>query len=131
MKTFTRAHPTARKPHHCETCNRTIQTGETYMRGSGYGDGEAFTWKECAHCDVFVQLVTLRLREEEYSFDVIAQWDEPHTIAEARVRAQWKRRWTNRAGHLYPIPNLVIVTNSIGFGWPRTIVPGEGEQVAA
>lgn len=101
------------------------------MRGSGYGDGEAFTWKECAHCDVFVQIVTRRLHEDEYSFDVLAEWDEPKTIAEARVRAQWKRHWTNRAGQIYPVPHLVITEDRYGFGWPTTIEPGEQQEAAA
>lgn len=125
MMTWTRLHPTAQKTHQCETCSRFIQPGETYMRGSGYGDGEAHTWKECAHCELFVQLVTMRSREKEYSLELIAEWDEPKSIAEARVRAQWKRKWTNRAGDLYPIPHLVIVEDSHGFGWPGTIEPGE------
>lgn len=125
MKTWTRLHPTAKKTHQCETCGRTIHPGETYMRGSGYGDGEAHTWKECAHCEKYVELVTKRLGEEEYSFDSIAEWDEPKTIAEARVLIQWRRKWRNRAGDLYPIPHLVIDEDSMGFGWVRTIEPGE------
>lgn len=106
-------------------CQRVIRVGETYLRGSGFGGGEAFTWKECAHCEVFAQLVAMRFYEDEYSLDLLAEWDEPKTIAEASVRAQWKRRWTNRAGKLYPVPRLVIVEDSLGFGWPRTIVPGD------
>jgi hypothetical protein len=128
VKTWTRLHPTAKKAHVCETCGRTINPGETYMRGSGYGDGEAHTWKECAHCEAYVELVARRLGDEEYSFDSIAEWDEPKTIAEARVWVQWKRKWTNRAGDLYPIPTIVIVEDRYGFGWPRSIRPG---QVAA
>jgi hypothetical protein len=129
MKTWTRLKPVARKSHLCEICGRTIQPGETYMRGSGYGDGEAFTWKECAHCEPFAKLVASRLREEEYSFDLLAEWDEPKTVAEARVLAQWRRKWTNRAGDLYPVPTLVIYEDSLGFGWPGTITPGQ--EVAA
>lgn len=125
MKTWTRLHPTAKKAHHCELCGRTINPGETYLRGSGYGDGEAHTWKECAHCEPLANLITTRWGEAEYSFETLADWDEPKTVAEARVRAQWKRKWTNRAGDLYPVPHLVIVEDSYGFGWPGTIEPGQ------
>lgn len=125
MMTYSRIHPRARKSHACETCCRVIQPGETYMRGSGYGSGEAYTWKECAHCEKYVELVARRLGEDEYSFDSIAEWDEPKSIAEARVLVQFRRKWRNRAGDLYPIPHVVIVEDSMGFGWPRTLIPGE------
>lgn len=125
MKTWTRLHPTAKKTHRCELCGRTIQPGETYLRGSGFGDGEAHTWKECAHCEALADLITTRWGETEYSFETLAEWDEPKTVAEARVRAQWKRKWTNRAGDLYPLPNLVVIDDKDGLGWPRTIKPGE------
>lgn len=97
-----RVHRKARKTHSCELCGREILRGETYMAGSGFGNGEAHSWKECLHCESLVQLVLLH--EDEYSFDVLGEF-EPATFTEARWMVQWRRQWTRRDGQLYPVPS--------------------------
>jgi hypothetical protein len=94
----------ARKQHTCVTCKRTIDAGETYLRGSGFGDGEAFTWKECAHCSAFLNLAAIAWEEEysEVDFDAF----EPSTVTEMRWKVQWYRKWRRRDGDLYPVPSL-------------------------
>jgi hypothetical protein len=41
---------TARKPHRCNECYRTIQPGEQYENVKGLADGVWFKHKTCADC---------------------------------------------------------------------------------
>jgi hypothetical protein len=116
-------HPKARQPHHCWMCGRTIRPGETYMRGAALDGGTAWTWKECAHCERLVTFINSIAYEDEYGEDLVIEW-EPATIAEARVRAQWKRRWTTLAGDLYPVPVILKHTNDSGFVHFDGVEPG-------
>ena len=43
--------PTARVVHQCGGCGRTIHPGERYLRQRIVDVGDAWTWKECAHCE--------------------------------------------------------------------------------
>jgi hypothetical protein len=48
---YTEAMRTARKPHRCCECQRTIQPGERYEHAAGKGHGDrVFTAKTCAEC---------------------------------------------------------------------------------
>lgn len=120
MTHYSHAHPTARKEHYCEMCSRIIRKGETYMRGAGFGDGEAWTWKVCAHCDPLTTYVFAQSSEYEYSSDLLVEW-EPQTLHEARLRAMHHRKWTRGDGSLYPVPTLVRTYDKNGFGWPTGV----------
>jgi hypothetical protein len=95
------------------------------MRGVELGGGTARTWIECGHCDLVVAVVLHQIKEDEYGDDTVNEW-WPETVSEARVRAQWKRRWTSRSGALYPLPEHIMSTaNEYGFSWAVSIRPGE------
>lgn len=42
--------PTARKPHRCDECDRTIPIGQKYRIDKGKLDGEFYQSKTCSHC---------------------------------------------------------------------------------
>lgn len=42
----------ARKPHRCDSCNRTIIPGEVYERQLQRDDNTVITWKGCRDCSV-------------------------------------------------------------------------------
>lgn len=52
MTFYTDTHPRARTEHQCDDCHRTIRPGETYRRGVGMDGTAAWTWKECAQCEL-------------------------------------------------------------------------------
>lgn len=96
----------ARKPHRCDMCFRTIGPGETYLRGAGM-DGTAWTWKECAHCEVLASWVVQSLGLDEYGEENLINWD-PETTGEMRIKVQHRRQWKRRDGDLYPVPQKVM-----------------------
>lgn len=49
-----RQRPTARKPHHCEGCSRTIRPGESYQLTVRVGDYGIERWKQCVQCEALV-----------------------------------------------------------------------------
>jgi len=93
-------YPVARKDHRCDTCHRTIDPGERYMRQFGVFDGSAYTFKQCIHCRAMLPYIDYDegYNEEDYSY-----W-EPSNLKELRVRVHLNKRWRNAAGELYPIP---------------------------
>ncbi len=124
MTFYQHTNPRARKQHRCEMCGRTIQPGEVYRRGFG-ADGNAWTWKECAHCEQLVRVAFPRSwNDESYGDDLFNDF-EPQSIAEARVRAQHRRRWQRLDGTLYPIPNVIESEDRYGFGREDSIEPGQ------
>lgn len=120
----------ARKPHQCQMCFRTIGPGEKYMRGSGMDGGTAWTWKECAHCEVVAQWVIKLYDLDEYGEDDIFNWD-PETVGELRIKAHYLKHWTRNDGQLYPIPQRVTECRTFESGYEieylAGITPGGGE----
>lgn len=102
MSEWIRTNPVARKEHRCEICCRTIRKGETYLRGVGL-DGNAWTWKECTHCEAMLNLYDIQW-DDTYCRDTVADWD-PRSTAEWRVKANWNRQWTRRDGSLVEVPS--------------------------
>ena len=47
---FVRKTPKARKPHQCDECGDTIQSGTVYQRTTGIFDGHPFTHVQCQNC---------------------------------------------------------------------------------
>jgi len=97
-------HPVARKIHTCEMCIRVIGVGERYLRGAGFGDGTAWTWRECAHCEAVRKLYDIS-DGGEYGEDMFDEWaKDSRDVAELRHAAGWRMRWRTRAGTLLPVP---------------------------
>ena len=72
-------------------------------------------WR-CTHCRVVCDWYWTNW-DIGYGDDYdLANWLEANSIAEARVIAQFRRRWRRRDGGLYPVPVLVTETRSPRFG---------------
>jgi hypothetical protein len=117
---------TARKPHHCDECGRTIDPGETYWYQSGAMDGQASTIKMCRHCDAIIDLGvkltgcprywyigTLLDLDPEIGFVGNILGDEGHDLGEAErglmlsAHAAARRGWRDEQGGLLPLPEAV------------------------
>lgn len=94
-------------------CGRTIEPGESYKRDRVVDCGDAWTWRECAHCESMVSLLWVSYfsdvcwRGEGYSADDMGEF-EPSSIAEARLKVYWKRGWRRRDGSLRPVPERIV-----------------------
>lgn len=119
MAVFFWTHPTARVAHRCGMCSRHIRPSEQYHRMAGIEAGTAWTHKECRHCRTLLEFVTAVNCESEYGADEISDW-EPMTMQEARVKAMYNRRWTRRAGSLFPIPKVHRELVNYGSGLKLT-----------
>jgi|SRR6476646_6684230 len=106
MQTLVHEFRTARKPHHCELCGRQIESGERYLHQRNKEYGDIWTWRNCAHCDPLLGLLCNLGYADDYgvTMDVVSDW-EPETIAQARLKVGWKRKWRRRDGSLYPVPD--------------------------
>jgi hypothetical protein len=110
---------TARKSHVCEECWRTIHPGETYHRTAGSWEGDFFTIKACAHCNVFRKHIDKA--DDGYNesyFGGAHAWvdngywheiDLPGTTFEQRLALYRMARhfgdhWRDRNGNLRPVP---------------------------
>lgn len=98
----------ALKPHICESCGRVIDKGEKYQRTFAIDSGDTWIYKECAHCTALVSLWCVWEYSgtgEGYTSDTIQEYrDEIRTIPDARLWAQWHRKWRRGDGTLFPIP---------------------------
>lgn len=109
MDTISDERPVARKPHRCEMCSRRIDPGEQYHRQFIVDAGEAWTWKTCAHCEVFIDVIWDALSEycnmwdEGIGQDSAADF-EPSNLYEARLKVYWRNGWRRRDGSLRPVP---------------------------
>ena len=125
---------TARKEHHCSSCARIIRKGERYRASCNITDDGPYTWKECAHCQPLCQFLLHALNwcddDGYYPLEQIPEW-EPRTIAHARLRVMFMRRWTRHDGTLYPVPALTTeeAVSKYGYSYTRyvDITPG-GDQ---
>jgi hypothetical protein len=107
---WTESTMTARKPHKCCECHRTIKPGETYHRVFGKQDGDRFFDKWCTHCDVAKQWLwtncggsMLTMIEE----DIHEHVNEYRRMDLARLDVGMRRGWKRvRREGLMPIPKL-------------------------
>ena len=106
---------TARQPHRCSECCRTIAPGEKYLAEAIIFDGGFCSYKTCEHCQVVRDWLTAEcggfiwsgVREDiedharsgHYGFGV-------HRLA-AGVLAKWKRK----DGRAWPLPALPDATH--------------------
>lgn len=88
MHTIHDEHLDARKQHCCHMCGRTIEPGERYHRERVADYGDIWTWKNCAHCDVVIDVLIAHDLRGDFGIDANAMADfEPRTILEARLKA--------------------------------------------
>lgn len=97
----------ARRQHRCHMCHRTIEPGEGYRRQRNADYGDIWTWKNCAHCDVLMSILSDIGYDHDYGItsDDVGEF-EPRNIAEARLKVYWLHRWRRRDGTLREIPQL-------------------------
>lgn len=100
----------ARKEHRCSLCGRMIRVGEQYGRQTNIGDDGLHVWKECGHCRVLANLLDLIdcCDEDGYTSETVLEFD-PETVAEARLLALFRKKWTRRDGTLYPHPERIVM----------------------
>jgi hypothetical protein len=111
VNTYTKKKSRARIEHKCVLCHRTIRVGEVYTRGAGFGEGTAWSWKECAHCRAALNLYEVYEWDEEgYNEETFDAWVDYRdsakgmTVAELRAMAGYRAKWQLRSGTLWPIP---------------------------
>lgn len=106
METIASERRTARKPHHCELCGRQIEPGERYLHQRNKESGDIWTWRNCAHCDVLLEILSRIGTDSDWGVTAVdvGEW-EPETIAQMRLKVYWKLRWRRRDGSLYPVPD--------------------------
>lgn len=109
----------ARKAHTCEECWRIIGPGEIYHRTAGSWEGDFFTIKACAHCNVFRKYIDQA--DDGYNegyFGGASAWvdngyyaacDLPGSTFEERLglyrmARHFEGRWRDRSGELLPVP---------------------------
>lgn len=103
---YVNTHPTARKPHRCMMCRRSIDPGEQYRRGAGMDGSTAWTWIECAHCSALAGYLTSQddYYDDGYDWTMLADW-EPASVEHLRIKAlAVRRQWRRTDGTLYPVP---------------------------
>jgi len=122
MTFWNRTTPRARKEHTCTACGRGIAVGETYLRGVEF-DGTAWTWRECAHCELLFRYLSNLWDFDEYTFDMAWDWD-PKTDSAARVKAAWASKWRQVDGALYPLPVLLTHWRELGDGFRVEVIDG-------
>ena len=76
--------PVARKPHQCLMCLRQIEAGETYTRQRCLNDGAFYTWRNCAHCAVFMSVI---VAVDGMSDEGISRWDADEFEPETDLKA--------------------------------------------
>lgn len=94
--------PTARKPHVCDECGRTIAPGETYHRVESIASWGMSTWKACLQCFLLCRdLWDADVRgEDEYGCETYAylpevDWSDVESwspLWSLRVE-RFRRRW--------------------------------------
>lgn len=108
---YSRTYRTARRPHLCEECGRSIQAGERYSYAAGLYDHQWNTHKSCAHCAVGQEW----LGQECGGFIHGGVWEdiEAHNdeypalrIPLRRVALSARRRWRWFNGQTMRVPTL-------------------------
>lgn len=89
--------PTARKPHQCGECYRTINPGETYRRWRWLYDGRFVSVKQCAHCraaGVWLDEVCRGYLIGSIAEELESHWDKYGGLALGRLVVGISRRWS-------------------------------------
>lgn len=103
---------TARTPHRCGECFRTIQPGEVYQRAAGRWWGDFWHMTTCAHCAHLRPLVREfcpDYDEDYYGGLLDCLYGDTSGLPTDVLRAfvNMRRRWTRRDGTLVDLPGGV------------------------
>lgn len=100
-----------RKEHRCSECRRTIAPGETYHYEFGKLEGEAVTYRTCAHCMVARQW--LRTNCGGWIYESVIQEICDHAVEYPTLAEPLKlivsganARWKSIGGGLMPVPDM-------------------------
>jgi hypothetical protein len=103
-------HPTARRQHRCDECNRTIEQGERYSRTAAVWDGDFFTNVACLHCEAARMIVN---RSDSYYYETyyggLGEWlnEMGHeALWSLRLLVGVRARWRYQSGALMPVPEF-------------------------
>lgn len=105
----------ARKEHKCSECYRTIQRGETYNVQRCVFDGQADTYKTCAHCQVVQSWLQKECGGYMYQGvheDIDQHRHEGYGFGVTRLSAGMSAGWKRKDGRLFPIPRLPKITEN-------------------
>ena len=99
---------TARKPHRCDECGRTIEPGEQYKIGAGIYDRSAWHAKQCRHCvaaTTWLQAECGGFLHNAVREDLEEHWSEvlPRSLWLGRAIVGMRRRWRRRDGTLLAV----------------------------
>jgi hypothetical protein len=97
----------ARKPHHCESCWRTIDKGETYERTACFDGGRASAYIECVHCRAFAGLARDEIDPNHEGYDYYSISEMFCSSSDLAIwHGQWADKWRRIDGTLMPIPSF-------------------------
>lgn len=108
-------HPTARKPHRCSDCGRTIEPGEKYERQANVGDDGFYEWLDCAQCGDLARRVWAAESGACYYFEDgldLGDWlcEDPNHPLLPLFRA----RWRDADGALVPLDVIAAAFSAPG-----------------
>lgn len=99
---------TARKPHPCSDCARTIEPGERYMHHTWLYDGRWDRAKQCRHCVAlgdWMEVLCGGYLVGGLMEELTEHWDEGYrSFAVGRWMIHMRRRWRDGAD---PVPEGV------------------------
>ena len=108
---------TARKPHKCAECRRTIDAGEQYHRESFVFDGSFQAHKTCAHCMVVRDFLV-----EEcggWLYGDVEEDARDHCYGQGygmdlyRAVVGMRHDWRRKDGSLLPIPGPISTSDAM------------------
>lgn len=101
----------ARKEHRCSECRRTIAPGETYHYEFGKLEGEAVTYRTCAHC--MVARKWLHKNCGGWIYNGVIQEILDHSVEYPALADPLKlivtgaqQKWQSIGGALMPVPDM-------------------------
>lgn len=103
------SYPRARRPHECDTCQRTIDPGEKYRSQFGVFDGSGYTFKQCAHCEKVWSIWEPQDMDGQISQGGYDDWQVnayATSLAELRAIVCFRRQWRRKDGSLYSLPTV-------------------------
>lgn len=108
---------TARKPHKCAECRRTIEAGERYHRESFVFDGRFQCHKTCAHC-----MVVRDFLQDEcggWLYGDVEEDAREHCHGQGygmdlyRAVVGMRRNWRRQDGRLMNVPARITTSDEI------------------
>lgn len=98
---------TARKPHRCDDCLRTISPGEQYRSAAGVSPDGLWTSKTCTHCDhlrISIWHVDPHAYDPDYGLDLAEYLRDADPALYEQMRHHWRTQGV--VSMLLPLPEL-------------------------